>query len=261
MENIEPHINVFPKIKSNIRNVNLASLDPDVESVLNSKMSKKNLDILKMKHEPTEEEQINDTSKQVESPYSWLIITLAIVIIVLIIGIAWYVLKANEDCVQPPNIPNNIIQPNMIQPNMMQPNMMQPNNIIQYPQMRQHPAQNFSHPLHPNNRPQTENLPIQTKSMNTQQNKQPTKKELIATLNKLELDPIIEEVVVSTNNANEKTINPNKKNNSLSESQLTTERENDGADEADAQDSELATTFYNNLQQNIDNDNADDEND
>jgi hypothetical protein len=276
MENTEPHINVFPKLNSGERNKNnntkFVPTDPDVDLILNPKTAKKNIDVLNMKHEPTEEEQsMNNTDtnkKSSESSYSWLIIILAIIVVILVIIIVWYVLKTNEEnsepiIPKPGGIPNNIIQPNMINPNQIS----QPSRLYQqFPQAPSqfiHPSQQFSHPMHPNNRPQTENLPVQTKSIPkpsppTNKSSQPTKKELMATLNQMKLEPISEEEE-EKEKPKEKKLTPKKP--TASESQLSTEVENDGVDGNDEQDEKLANTFYRNLQQNIDNDNADEQSD
>ena len=267
MENNEPHINVFPKLNSGEKNKNnnikSVPIDPDVDLILNTKIAKKNIDVLNMKHEPTEEEQSTnntDTNKKSsESSYSWLIIILAIIVVILVIIIVWYVLKTNEEnsesiILKPGGIPNNIIQPHMINPNQVS----QPSHISQ---QFIHPSQQFSHPMHPNNRPQTENLPVQIKSIPkpsapTNKSSQPTKKELMATLNQMKLEPISEE---KEEKPKEKKLTPKKP--TASESQLSTEVENDGVDGNDEQDEKLANTFYRNLQQNIDNDNADEQSD
>lgn len=245
MEKKEPHISVFPKLKPSIRNTNPTQFDPDVEAILNPKMQKiDNIDILKMPHEPTEEEQNNSESKQKDSQWPWLIIILAFIIVVLVIFIVWYVLKTNDESTPPPNIPRSVIHPNIPQHNQFYNN-----------QMPVHPVHNYMHPLQPNNRPQTENLPIQTKSISK---KQPTKKELMQTLNKMTLKPIIED---ENKSDDKKILKPSKSQNFLAGKSQTTEQENDGVDDEDIQDSELASKFYQNLQQNIDNDDVDDKSD
>ena len=243
MEKTEPRINVFPKINSGGmsgigRKSNHPTFDPDVESILNPKKSKSDMDILGMPHEPTSEEQHTDSSKStVESQWSWLIIILAVIVIVLIIFIAWYVLKENDDVNKPPNIPRDILHTNP----QMNPTMYQ--NMSN----QVHPSQNFSHPLHPNNRPQTENLPIQTKSMSSAP-KPPTKQELMAALNKMTLDPVKEDEISPIS---VKTLKPSKKQ----EKKINMVQ---GQNDDDQQDNILAGKFYQNLQQNINNDEKDD---
>lgn len=255
MEKKEPHINVFPKINSGGlgRKGNTPTFDPDVETILNPKKQKNNIDILGMQHEPTEEEQNTAGGKSTtESQWPWLIIILAIIVIGLIIIIAWYVLKENNECDnKTPNIPRAIIQPNM----QMNPQLNPQLNSAMYHNMynQMHPSQNFTHPMHPMNRPQTENLPIQTKSMSSS-SKTPTKQELMATLNQMTLEPIKE---YETNTKPVKTLKPSKKQ----EKKINTDQEQNGEDDNDPQDDELASKFYKNLQQNINNDDKDNEED
>lgn len=229
---MDKHIDVFPKISGLTK-----KKDPDVDLILGCDQ-KDNLNIMDLQHEPTKEEKAQENNPP-SQPWSWVIITLAIIVIVLIIVIVWYVLKENEEC--------NTSYPNMVPRQIIRPNQMY--NPI-------HPAYQFNHPMHPINRPQMENLPINTASMNEQkipqtkinQNKQPSKEELIATLNQMKIEPIEEE-------PQEKKLKPSKQQVSIVE-----QNENDipGEDKEDEQDEILAQKFYNNLQQNINNDDADD---
>jgi hypothetical protein len=235
------HIEVIPNILLNDKkgSTNSKPIDPDVEMILND--TNDNLDIMTLKHKPTKEEtnesKAGDNSDD-PKPYSWLIIGLSILVIILIIAIVWYVLKDNKKALE---IPRAILQPS-------------------------HPMNNFNHPMHPMNRPQTESLPhnphfmprTQTQSNNPKKSnvKNPSKEELLKTLNKLNTipeEPKIEEVLEKALNKKEK---PKERiNEKIIKEQ---EQENDGDDDVDEQDDELAKKFYDKLQQNIDNDDADD---
>jgi hypothetical protein len=204
-------------------------VDPDVELVLNID---DNLDIMGLNHKPTKEESTDENKNK---PYSWLLIGLAILVIILIIAIVWYVLKDNKkDCLK---IPDKILQPAI------------------------HPVHNFQHPLHPVNRPQMENLQANAKFMPSHSNtnpsnvKNPSKDELLKTLSKLNTipeEPKIDEVLDQTLNKKEP-----KKTRTNEKIIKTQEQETNGEDEEDEQDVELAKKFYNTLQQNIENDEGD----
>jgi len=241
------HINVVPKLSSNNKHLTKhleKPADPDV----NNGLSKDEMNVMEMKHEPTDEEK--SSIKKKTKPYSWLIIGLAIVVVLLIIGIAWYVLRDNKDK-KSPNIPLEVVRPNV------------------------HPAYQYNHPMHPINRPQTENLPINTNSMPRQStsqsrapqpNPQPTKQELMATLNRLNsIEEVNEESGVESNDKStceriveikeKKKIKPSKAKNKLKENPP------EEGEEYNAEDDALANKFYNKLQEKLEDDeaNSDDE--
>lgn len=239
------HIEVVPNILLNKKTTNNKvnnpkPSDPDVDFILNDG---DNLDIMNLKHKPTNEEK---EKKEKEQKYSWLIIGLAVLVIILLIAIVWYVLKDNIIKEEPKKIPDGILQPGV------------------------HPSYNFKHPMHPINRPQMENLPINANFMNRSNNvnQQPSKEDLLSTLNKLKPIPeesSIEEIKEDTS----KKLKPSKKQDKKQDKKNTDERvntkiienqeqENDGVDDDDEADNELAKKFYDKLQQNIDNDEADD---
>lgn len=236
----------YIKVQPSLPGRNNPKIDPDVDLIMNpkKKIPEIEIDILGGEHQTTQEEKDVQMSKSAPStePWSWLIIILAFIVVVLIVIIVWYVLKENEECDKTPTkIHSNIIQPNMVPPNyqQMQRQQMQQNNPM-YNTM-------YNHPMHPQNRPQTENLPIQTKSMS----KQPTKNELMSTLNKMTLEPI-KEGEESDDDKKE-----DSKKILKSSEQQSAKTETDPVSE-DQEDTDLANKFYQNLQQNIDNEEADD---
>jgi hypothetical protein len=128
--------------------------DPDVERVLKQKC-----DVTKMKHNPTKEEKsAGDAVPKPASKWTWVVIGLAIIVVVLMIAIVWYALKENKKDDQP-DISPYVTRPMSIPNRMVNavsggiPNMNMPNMNMQ------------SNTVHPSNRPQTEQLPIQTSSM------------------------------------------------------------------------------------------------
>jgi hypothetical protein len=234
MNNDEP-ITILPKLGNNRFNnkkhtaavkpniFNTKSDDPDVVSVLKQKNTDQ-LDILGMTHEPTKEESsADDTKPQPEksSPWNWLIISLAFIVVVLIIVIVWYVLKENENiCETRTAIPSSIIQP-------VAHRVAQSTRPHRYNHMREYQ--------------QTENLPILTKSMDSHTKKfnpsqpKPTKEELESTLKKLET--IDEEPVV--------TEQKNKSLNSDSDDKLSSQfynnlQQNIDIDEVDGLDGDVS---------------------
>ena len=159
---IEPNLTKTNRQRRPVRQHNLSrppiveeKPDPDVERVLKQKC-----DVVKMKHNPTEEEK-SAGGEEVPKPaskWTWVVIGLALIVVVLMIAIAWYVLKENKKDdqseispydVQPMSIPDRMV--NAVRngiPNIPMPGMGR-----------------YSNPVHPSNRPQTEQMPIQTSSM------------------------------------------------------------------------------------------------
>lgn len=236
------HINIVPKLSSNNKHLSKhleKKTDPDVNNIL----SKDEIDIMGMKHEPTDEEKTSITNQS--KSYSWLIIGLVIVVVILIIGIAWYVLKDNKKCKNIPNISSEAIRPNI------------------------HPAYQYGHPMHPINRPQTENLPISTNSMpkrELSQNKfsqpkpQPTKQELMSTLNRLNSIEEVNEESDEESSCDKIVEIKEKKKLKLSKSKNKL-KDKPPKEEENAEDDVLANNFYNKLQENLedDEDNSDGE--
>lgn len=226
------HIEVLPNIPGVDRS--RRNPDPDVDNILNKS---DDVDIIGMKHEPTNEEK--NQSKPNESSWSWLIIGLGLIVIVLIIIIVWYVFRENE-CLSTTALPQNIIRP---QPQVNLGNL----NNSHYP-----PHAPAHHPvMHPSmyqpRMPQAEKMPINSqtmhqKKMNEQQAKSPTKQELEQTLKKL-----------STIHADKK-LKPSKRQEQTEETPFIKEEEYVEDKELD---NNLSNTFYSNLQQNIDNDEID----
>ena len=229
----------------NVSDDDTKAIDPDVATILKPKKSI-SFDVLGMKHEPTEEESVTDDTPKpaaASSSWNWLIISLAFIVVVLIIVIVWYVLKENKEDVKPAVVPPGMMRPVMQRPQQGQ--QMTPQMTPQmYQQMqRQHQMQQQMHgnSMNPNNRPQTEHLPIHTKSMG-EKNAKPTKAELEATLKKLET--IDEEPEPDANSPkNTKLKSENKSSQIVSE-----EADLDHNPELD---DELSKKFYTNLQQNI----------
>ena len=240
------HINVFPKLQTPSRKN--GTYDPDVAKILNTKKgdSVDNEDLLSRKHEPTEEERKSTKSDPItESRWpSRLIIGLSIIVVILVIIIVWYVLKNNTECEPHSDIPKGIIQPNRLPPSAAYPNQHYYNKF----QMPHQYTQNQAYQMDPNNTPQTENLPIQTKTMGIQ----PSKDELLNTLNKMTLETIKEEPPP------DKKLKPrvavSEKPISTDQIQISTVTENSGVDDEDQQDSELEGKFYKNLQKDADDD-------
>jgi hypothetical protein len=228
------------------KSVNLGeSADPDVTSILNPKKSS-NFDILGMKHEPTEEESVNgDTNKteksqEKSSQWNWLIISLSVVVVVLIIAIVWYVLKQNDEAAAVV-VPPYVLHPNAIPltgHTSTQNNMWNPQ---QYGR------------VNPVNKPQTEHLPIQTKSMGQPVCK-PSKSELESTLKKMEKMEIMETVEEMPEEPK-----PQKEDNNSIVDDASDKKPVDDADldQNPVLDDNLSNQFYANLQENIDMDNAD----
>lgn len=67
-----------------------------------------------IKHQKTNEEDQEITKKNTDNNYSWLVITMSIVVIILIIAIIWLVLKENEKRKVGTNIMKRIVQPGMV---------------------------------------------------------------------------------------------------------------------------------------------------
>jgi hypothetical protein len=223
----------------NVSDDDTTAIDPDVATILKPKKSV-SFDILGMKHEPTEEESVTDDTPKpaaASSSWNWLIISLAFIVVVLIIVIVWYVLKENKEDVKPAVVPPGIMRP-----------LMQRSPQMYQQMQRQHQVHDNS--MNPNNRPQTEHLPIHTKSMG-EKNSMPTKAELEATLKKLET--IDEEPEPDANSPkNTKPKSENKSSPNVSEEV--------DLDHNPELDDDLSKKFYANLQQNITMDEVDSDN-
>jgi type IV secretory pathway VirB10-like protein len=245
MEKNEAHINVLPQLNSGGRKFKSQPVDPDVENILKSQ--EKDIDIFGTS-QPTKEEQIKEGDcNSSYDQWPWLIMILAFIVVILIIVIVWYVLRENECETLPPKIPQNIIQPG-------QPIQMNPNQFHQMRGMPIHPMQNTEHPMHPHNRPQSEQLQTQAHQPQQQQpSKQPTKTELLSTLNQMKLDPIKEEPEKKLKQREPKIVQIN------TDQEQKQEQEHVGDDDDDEQDEKLASKFYTNLQKNIDDEEEDDE--
>ena len=259
---MDDNVTVLPKLsnrfKQQPKNVYFSDeihTDPDVKSILKS-TSQNDLDVLNIPHTPTKEEaySIKDNkeitvNKDGKSSWTWVIIALSVIVVILVVVVAWYVLRENKE--EPLNpIPHHIIKPNSYHLNHNY------NNLT-------------DHPMHPNNRPQSEQLPIQIKSMHPKNNKQPTKVELEETLKKLE--SIKEETMEPDNVKSVKLVKPsipvqklikprinqnivNSNNSNNSNNTNNTQEEN--SSENSELDDNLCKKFYSKLQQNIDLDKA-----
>ena len=207
--------------------VKMPSIDPDVEAI--TKPKKSILDIMGLKHEPTDEESKSkkEDTKDTKDKYPWLLIALAVVVVLLIIVLVWYVLRENENN-EKSLIPKEIMQPfRQAFPQPQKP--QQPSPPPQQYQQQQPQQQQFMQ--HQYNKNQTERLPIQTNSMKSAPVKprpasKPTKSELEATLSKLDTIPE----------------NKTKKTEEVADDEL---------------EEEMKSKFYNNLQQNVDLDEQD----
>ena len=227
----------------NVSDDDTKAIDPDVANILNQKKSV-SFDILGMKHEPTEEESVTDDApKPVAESYSWnwLIISLAFIVVVLIIVIVWYVLKENKEDVKPAVVPPGMMRPVMQRPQQGQQMTPQMYQQMQRQNQMQQQQQMRDNSMNPNNRPQTEQLPIHTKSMG-EKNAKPTKAELEATLKKLEtIDEEPEPDAISPKNTKPKSENKS--------SPIVSEEVD--LDHNPELDDDLSKKFYANLQQNI----------
>ena len=83
-----------------------SNIDPDVNRVLNES-NPNDLDVIGLQHEPTKEELQSDKNSKTtkinesSSMWSWVIIVLAFIVVVLVIAIAWYILKENTENLKP----------------------------------------------------------------------------------------------------------------------------------------------------------------
>lgn len=172
--------------------VKVPNIDPDVEAI--TKPKKSILDIMGLKHEPTDEESKSkkEDTKDTKDKYPWLLIALAVVVVLLIIVLVWYVLRENENN-EKSLIPKEIMQP--FRQAFPQPQKPPPQQQPQYqqPQYQQQPPQQQQFMQQQYNKNQTERLPIQTNSMKSapkpKPSSKPTKSELEATLSKLDTIP------------------------------------------------------------------------
>ena len=258
-KNFDAHIEVLPNIPNMTKG---KKVDPDVRSVLENPT----LDVMSMKHETTDEESV----KSLESSWSWLVISLATVIIILIIVIVWYVLRENEKFNE--ELPPGVIRPvsqQRVNPNFanrQQPQRYSPRQMQQLQRQAQQAQQAFQAQQR---QAQTEQLPIESKSLQEVESKQPTKQELEKTLRQLNQDSNVTEVsteqghVVSNDS---KTPENDDQNSQLIETTIETtggatsnndqNQESPSAQESN-QDSKMATAFYQNLQQQVDMENED----
>ena len=241
-----------------------SNIDPDVNRVLNES-NPNDLDVIGLQHEPTKEELQSDKNSkdskdskinEASSMWSWVIIVLAFIVVVLVIAIAWYILRENTENLKPQPLQPHIIEPQ--HPSYNYKGYQMPNNM--HNQMHNQMPNNMHN--HPINRPQMEQLPIQTKSMHNIQNKQPTKLELEETLRKLE------SIKENPNDTNDETNDPPIKKNILkprnikpiNNTTLKTNKDNitepDSSENAEL-DNKLSKKFYDNLQKSVDLDKAD----
>jgi hypothetical protein len=188
------HIPVMPILggkkhtstKSNIR-------DPDVNSIL-KQQNNDAFNVLKMDHEPTDEEMKSKFTKSIDEEkikketnddkvigYSWLVLSLAVIVIVLIIFIVWWVLGENRETAKP----------------VIPPDIIRPQNI---------PLAHRGTPGHPIFKTQSEQMPIQIQDMprSTQPKARPSKKELESVLSQINMNTIPEETEVKSTKSKEK---------------------------------------------------------
>jgi hypothetical protein len=186
------HIPVMPMLggkKHTSNKTNKSSnIDPDVNTIIKHQ-NNDTFNVLKMNHEPTDEENKYKTTKGDEEKeekeekksnenkvigYSWLVLSLAVIVIILIIFIVWWVLGENKET-KKIVIPPGIIKPHNILPGLPK------------------------HDVYPVFRTQSEQMPIQTQNMpnSTSQTSntkdQPSKKELEMVLSQINMKTIPEE--------------------------------------------------------------------
>jgi hypothetical protein len=256
MSGDEKFIDVFPDLKnkrSNKKNSVPIPVDNDVEMILNDKNNLNDTEnILNGESQKTNEEKENKNEEKTNTTWLYIILCLSIIVVVLIIVVAWYNLC--KPCkIIPTGIPNNMLNPGQMHPGQMHPGQMHPGQMHpgqmhpgQMHPSQMHPGQMHPGQMHPGQRSQSEQLPVKSNTIS-----KPTKKELLSTLNKIKLEPIIEENIDSE-------ITEKK---STTSNQLQTEQEHNGVDGIDEQDTDLSKKFYKNLEQNIDNDEKDNNSD
>ena len=266
---MDDNVTVLPKLAGRFAKqgkpklVNDDNVDPDVRRVLNASNSN-DLDVIGLQHEPTKEElqseknsKDNKDSKDIKnnksSIWNWVIIVLAFIVVILVVAIAWYILKKNTENLKPQPIPPHIIDPR-------HPSYKGYQMPTQMPTQRHNQMPNHMPNQMPNqtmNRPQTEQLPIQTKSMSTSQ---PTKLELEETLKKLE------SIKETTDEPDESNIKKNiLKPRNVKTVETAKVKANDTTTTDDSSknvelDNKLSKKFYDNLQKNLDLDKADSDN-
>jgi hypothetical protein len=231
---MDKHINVIPNISS-IKNKKKVTIDPDVDFIMNKDKSD-DVDIMKLSHKPTIEEQKTKGGAKKKWPLK--IIGLIVVIVMLVIVLVFYVLKYNSGLNKPK-------------------------------------TEKLQNPPEPRLKQYTQ----QTEKFDNSSIPQPSKKELLSTLKKLEsIKEVNENDSDSDSDGNEDKTPPKKiltKSTKLSNDvkkgislnnkpkvarnmnkEIIENQENDmdGKDEEDKQDNELANKFYNQLQNNIDDD-------
>jgi hypothetical protein len=231
---MDKHINVIPNISSS-NNKKKVNIDPDVDFIMNKGKSDDD-DIMKINHKPTIEEQ--KTGGDTKKKWPWKIIGLAVVIVILVIALVFYVLKYNS----------NIDKPKV---------------------------EKLENPPEPVLKQYTQ----QTEKFDNNTIPQPSKNELLSTLKKLESIKEVTEndddsdddeppkKIVANNIKLSKDVkkgislkNKPKVNSNMNKEIIETqETDMDGKDDEDAQDNELANKFYNQLQDNIDNDDGSDD--
>ena len=250
-------IDVMPNIKLNGRDclTTKRPVDPDVTRV-QQQQQEEEVNIFsggQTTKEEKENEKENEKEKEKEkedgNPNScvpWLIIGLAVIVVILMVVVAWYVLKENKKSAEEKEkrkLPPDVLQPG-IQPGA--------------------PNQYYRHYVNPSQVPttQTERMPVQTKTMEQNNVKTPSKQELEQTLSKLssikeEPVPELEDVIRPSKAQKEKEAR-------IVEVENEDEDEDEGEDESNYTDpeneSKLAKTFYSDLQQNIDSGEEDVEN-
>jgi flagellar basal body-associated protein FliL len=149
-----------------------------IESILKSDKSS-SFDVLGMKHEPTEEES-KKTEKGEAPKSSWNLVIVALVclVIVLIIVIAWYLLRETPADTKVDDTNNDMRQH---QHTTQQEHMAQQQRMAQ-----QQMNARMGYPMQEQCYQQSEQLPINTQSMDNSKHTKPTKAELEDTLSKME---------------------------------------------------------------------------
>jgi hypothetical protein len=243
------HIPVMPMLggKKHKSNTNKSSNpDPDVNAIL-KQQNNDAFNVLKMDHEPTNEEKKSKSSKSSKSTkgeeeekeikketnddkvigYSWLVLTLAVIVITLIIFIVWWVLGENRETNKP----------------VIPPGIIRPHNI---------PPVHRGMPGHSVFKTQSEQMPIQVQNMprpTTHTKIRPSKKELESVLSQINIETIPEEKAAKSAKPKE-------------EKEVTIEVVDNVAPEVPAEvasteavmDDALVASFNDKLQSDIDND-------
>ena len=242
---MDNHINVVPNISMIGNNKKKVSKDPDVEFIINKDKSD-DIDIMKLNHNPTIEEQ--ETKKLPKKKWSWKVIGLIVVIVILAIALVWYVLKYNSKIIPVKKLqlpPEPRLKQYTRQTEDLSSNKLSKDNFTSQPSKNE--LLNTLKKLESIKEIDADDSDSGSENDNEVENKPPDKKILTESKSKkTKLSNDVKKGIALTN----KPKVSSKMNKEIIENQET---EMDGEDDDDEQDNALANKFYNQLQNNIDN--------